>query len=100
MGRVVAAGGLGERLGYSGIKVRLPLYIVERQRVFLQLYIEVQCANPVLREAACAEPLQRRSLSEVAPGRPSAQTLWCNDDSTSWSFKGRTQGVRSCRWQS
>mmetsp|Transcript_23078 Transcript_23078/g.46707 ORF Transcript_23078/g.46707 Transcript_23078/m.46707 type:complete len:582 (-) Transcript_23078:386-2131(-) len=37
---VLVAGGLGERLGYNGIKVSLPLYIAEREKCFLQLYIE------------------------------------------------------------
>uniref|UniRef100_A0A7S0YY33 UTP-monosaccharide-1-phosphate uridylyltransferase n=1 Tax=Hemiselmis tepida TaxID=464990 RepID=A0A7S0YY33_9CRYP len=37
-GFVLVAGGLGERLGYDGIKVSLPLYEAER-RCFLHLYI-------------------------------------------------------------
>lgn len=36
---VLVAGGLGERLGYSGIKVALPTELVTG-RSFLQLYIE------------------------------------------------------------
>lgn len=38
-GFVLVAGGLGERLGYDGIKVALPLYIVERDKCFLELYL-------------------------------------------------------------
>ena len=36
---VLVAGGLGERLGYSGIKVKLP-YDTAREAAFLQLYCE------------------------------------------------------------
>jgi UDP-sugar pyrophosphorylase len=38
-GFVLVAGGLGERLGYNGIKVALPQYIVEREMCFLELYL-------------------------------------------------------------
>lgn len=37
---VLVAGGLGERLGYNGIKVSLPLYLAEQDKCFLQLYVE------------------------------------------------------------
>jgi len=39
-GFVLVAGGLGERLGYSGIKIELPLYIAEREASFLSLYVQ------------------------------------------------------------
>mmetsp|Transcript_66535 Transcript_66535/g.138695 ORF Transcript_66535/g.138695 Transcript_66535/m.138695 type:complete len:666 (-) Transcript_66535:380-2377(-) len=39
-GFVLVAGGLGERLGYTGIKVSLPLYLAERQACFLEHYIK------------------------------------------------------------
>ena len=38
-GFVLVAGGLGERLGYPGIKVALPLYIAERDICYLELYL-------------------------------------------------------------
>jgi UDP-sugar pyrophosphorylase len=38
-GFILVAGGLGERLGYEGIKVALPLYDAERDKCFLGLYI-------------------------------------------------------------
>lgn len=38
-GFILVAGGLGERLGYEGIKVALPLYDSEREKCFLGLYI-------------------------------------------------------------
>ena len=38
-GFILVAGGLGERLGYKGIKVALPLYDSEREKPFLSLYI-------------------------------------------------------------
>jgi UDP-sugar pyrophosphorylase len=38
-GFVLVAGGLGERLGYNGIKVALPQYIVEQDMCFLELYL-------------------------------------------------------------
>jgi UDP-sugar pyrophosphorylase len=38
-GFILVAGGLGERLGYQGIKVSLPLYDAERDKCFLSLYI-------------------------------------------------------------
>lgn len=34
------AGGLGERLGYTGIKISLPQYESEREASFIKLYIE------------------------------------------------------------
>jgi UDP-sugar pyrophosphorylase len=34
------AGGLGERLGYNGIKISLPQYESEREASFIKLYIE------------------------------------------------------------
>ena len=37
-GFILVAGGLGERLGYNGIKVALPLYDSEREKCFLALY--------------------------------------------------------------
>lgn len=40
VGFVLVAGGLGERLGYDGIKISLPLYESERQASFMQLYCE------------------------------------------------------------
>lgn len=38
-GFVLVAGGLGERLGYNGIKISLPLFECERKS-FIQIYIE------------------------------------------------------------
>ena len=37
---VLVAGGLGERLGYSGIKLSLPVDLSSNETCFLQLYIE------------------------------------------------------------
>jgi len=38
-GFVLVAGGLGERLGYSGIKIEIPIELVT-STTFLQFYIE------------------------------------------------------------
>ena len=40
MGIVLIAGGLGERLGYSGIKIGLPVSILEKNYLYLKYYIE------------------------------------------------------------
>mmetsp|Transcript_33923 Transcript_33923/g.24966 ORF Transcript_33923/g.24966 Transcript_33923/m.24966 type:complete len:364 (+) Transcript_33923:268-1359(+) len=37
---VLIAGGLGERLGYSGIKIGLPVSIIEEDYLYLKYYIE------------------------------------------------------------
>lgn len=39
MAFVLVAGGLGERLGYNGIKIEIPMELVSR-KCFLQFYIE------------------------------------------------------------
>ena len=36
---VLVAGGLGERLGYNGIKIELPIELIT-EKCFLQYYIE------------------------------------------------------------
>jgi len=40
LGIVIIAGGLGERLGYSGIKVDLPLITIEDDYCYLKYYFE------------------------------------------------------------
>lgn len=40
LGFVLIAGGLGERLGYSGIKIDLPVCIIEPDYSYLKYYIE------------------------------------------------------------
>lgn len=37
---VLIAGGLGERLGYSGIKIDLPVTIIEDEYSYLKFYLE------------------------------------------------------------
>lgn len=54
VGFVLIAGGLGERLGYSGIKINLPVCLIEEDYCYLKYY-----ANYVL---AC----QQRAL-EMMP---------------------------------
>lgn len=39
-GFVLIAGGLGERLGYSGIKVDLPVCTIEQDYFYLKYYVE------------------------------------------------------------
>lgn len=38
LGIVLIAGGLGERLGYSGIKIDLPVHILDEQYSYLKYY--------------------------------------------------------------
>ena len=39
LGYVLIAGGLGERLGYSGIKIDLPVCVIEPHYSYLKYYI-------------------------------------------------------------
>jgi len=39
VGFVLIAGGLGERLGYSGIKIDLPVCIIEEDYSYLKYYV-------------------------------------------------------------
>ena len=39
-GFVLIAGGLGERLGYSGIKIDLPVSIIEKDYCYLKYYAQ------------------------------------------------------------
>lgn len=39
VGFVLIAGGLGERLGYSGIKIDLPVCVIEEDYSYLKYYI-------------------------------------------------------------
>jgi UDP-sugar pyrophosphorylase len=40
LGFVLIAGGLGERLGYSGIKIGLPVSIIEPNYTYLKFYTQ------------------------------------------------------------
>lgn len=40
VGLVLIAGGLGERLGYSGIKIDLPVCTVEPEYLYIKYYIQ------------------------------------------------------------
>jgi len=44
VGFVLIAGGLGERLGYSGIKIGLPVSIIEENYIYLKYYIQYALA--------------------------------------------------------
>jgi UDP-sugar pyrophosphorylase len=39
VGFVLIAGGLGERLGYSGIKIDLPVTTIEEDYCYLKFYV-------------------------------------------------------------
>lgn len=42
---VIIAGGLGERLGYSGIKVSLPVCLIEEDYSYLKFYSQYVLAS-------------------------------------------------------
>lgn len=50
MGFVLIAGGLGERLGYSGIKIDLPVCTIEKDYCYLKYYANyaLACRNRAL----------------------------------------------------